>query len=159
MVFRTCTLNIITDTFRLKTTTLLAVFLMCSLMFTYSLFLYPSFYMLLDYFFIPSFFIIGLLLPPPKISSWFIGKDPDAGRDWGQEEKGTTEDEMAGWHHWLNAHWVWVNSGSWWWTGRTGMLWFMGSQRVGHNWVTELNWKFLVVAPELTIYNLQSTFK
>ena len=36
--------------------------------------------------------------------------------------------------------WVWVNSGSWWWTGRPGMLRFMGSQRVGHNWTTELNW-------------------
>ena len=36
--------------------------------------------------------------------------------------------------------WVWVNSGSWWWTGRPGVLWFMGSQRVRHNWVTELNW-------------------
>ena len=36
--------------------------------------------------------------------------------------------------------WVWVNSGSWWWTGRPGMLQFMGSQRVGHDWVTELNW-------------------
>ena len=36
--------------------------------------------------------------------------------------------------------WVWVDSGSWWWTGRPGMLWFMGSQRVGHDWVTELNW-------------------
>ena len=36
--------------------------------------------------------------------------------------------------------WVWVNSGSWWWTGRSGMLWFMGSQRVGHDWATELNW-------------------
>ena len=36
--------------------------------------------------------------------------------------------------------WVWVNSRSWWWTGRPGMLWFMGSQRVGHDWVTELNW-------------------
>ena len=36
--------------------------------------------------------------------------------------------------------WVWVNSGSWWWTGRPGMLQFMGPQRVGHNWVTELNW-------------------
>ena len=36
--------------------------------------------------------------------SWFIGKDPDARRDWGQEEKGTTEDEMVGWHHWLNGH-------------------------------------------------------
>ena len=35
--------------------------------------------------------------------------------------------------------WVWVSSGSWWWTGRPGVLWFMGSQRVGHDWVTELN--------------------
>ena len=38
---------------------------------------------------------------PPHAKSWFIWKDPDAGRDWGQEEKGMTEDEMAGWHHWL----------------------------------------------------------
>ena len=36
--------------------------------------------------------------------SWLIGKDPDAGKDWGQEEKGTTEDEMVGWYHWLNGH-------------------------------------------------------
>ena len=36
--------------------------------------------------------------------NWLIGKDPDAGKDWRQEEKGTTEDEMAGWHHWLNGH-------------------------------------------------------
>ena len=40
---------------------------------------------------------------PPRVNSWLIGKDPDVGRDWGQEEKGTTEDEMAGWHHWLNG--------------------------------------------------------
>ena len=39
----------------------------------------------------------------PHVKSWLIGKDPDAGRDWGQEEKGTTEDEMAGWHHRLNG--------------------------------------------------------
>ena len=38
------------------------------------------------------------------VKSWLIGKDSDAGRDWGQEEKGTTEDEMAGWHHWLDGH-------------------------------------------------------
>ena len=36
--------------------------------------------------------------------SWLIGKDPDAGRDWGQEEKGATEDEMVGWHHQLDGH-------------------------------------------------------
>ena len=41
---------------------------------------------------------------PPHAKCWLIGKDPDSGRDWGQEEKGTTEDEMAGWHHWLNGH-------------------------------------------------------
>ena len=40
------------------------------------------------------------VLWPPHVKSWFIGKDSNAGRDWGQEEKGTTEDEMAGWHHW-----------------------------------------------------------
>ena len=40
----------------------------------------------------------------PHAKSWLIGKDSDAGRDWGQEEKGTTEDEMAGWHYWLDGH-------------------------------------------------------
>ena len=44
------------------------------------------------------------VLWPPHARSWFIGKDSDAGRDWGQEEKGTSEDEMAGWHHRLNGH-------------------------------------------------------
>ena len=44
------------------------------------------------------------VLWPPHAKSWLIGKDSDAGRDCGQEEKGTTEDEMAGWHHWLDGH-------------------------------------------------------
>ena len=44
------------------------------------------------------------VLWPPHANSWLIRKDSDAGRDWGQEEKGTTEDEMAGWHHWLDGH-------------------------------------------------------
>ena len=44
------------------------------------------------------------ILWPPHAKSLLIGKDPDAGRDWGQEEKGATEDEMAGWHHRLDAH-------------------------------------------------------
>ena len=43
------------------------------------------------------------VLWPPHVKSWLIGKDSDAGRDWGQEEKGTTEDEMVGWHHWLDG--------------------------------------------------------
>ena len=45
-----------------------------------------------------------LILWPPHEKSWLIGKDPEAGRDWGQEEKGMTEDEMAGWHHRLDGH-------------------------------------------------------
>ena len=139
------------------------------------------------------------ILWPPDGKSWLIWKDPDVGRDWGQEEKGMTEDEMAGWHHWLDGResewtpgvgdgqgglaccgpwghkeldtterlnnppvskgnpgmrpsssqsyrgldgwmasltrwtWVWVTSGSWWWTGRAGVLQFIGSQRVGHD--------------------------
>ena len=44
------------------------------------------------------------ILWPPDAKSWLIGKDPDAEKDWGQEEKGTTEDEMVGWHHQLNGH-------------------------------------------------------
>ena len=44
------------------------------------------------------------ILWPPDEESWLIWKDPDAGKDWGQEEKGMTEDEMVGWYHWLNGH-------------------------------------------------------
>ena len=80
------------------------------------------------------------ILWPPHVKSWLIRKDPDAGRDWGQEEKGTTEDEMAGWHHQLDPHeFGWtpgVGDGQ----GRPGMLRFMGSQRVRHDWATGLNW-------------------
>ena len=47
------------------------------------------------------------ILWPPDGKSWPIWKDPDAGKDWGQEEKGTTEDEMIGWHHWLNEVEFW----------------------------------------------------
>ena len=44
------------------------------------------------------------ILWPPDAKNWLIGKDPDAGKDWRQEEKGITEDEMVGWHHWLDGH-------------------------------------------------------
>ena len=54
------------------------------------------------------------------------------------------EGDDRGWDGWMASQtwwtWVWVNSGSWWWTGRPGMLWSMGLERVGHDWVTELNW-------------------
>ena len=58
--------------------------------------------------------------------------------------EGRRRGRYRGWDGWMASltQWtcVWVNSGSWWWTGRPGMLQFMGLQRVGHNWVTELNW-------------------
>ena len=78
------------------------------------------------------------ILWPPDVKNWLIGKDPDAGKDWRQEGKGTTA-----WKGWMASPtrwtWVWVNYGSWWWTGRPGVLRFTGSQRVGHHWATELN--------------------
>ena len=59
------------------------------------------------------------------------------------------EGDDRGWDGWMASltpwTWVWVNSGSWWWTGRPGVLHFMGSQRVGHDWATELNWKLWVL--------------
>ena len=85
------------------------------------------------------------ILWSPHVKSWLTGKDPDAERDWGQEEKGTIEDEMAGWRHRLDGHES-VKSGSWWWTGRPGVLRFMGSPRVGHDSSTELNWRRLMTS-------------
>ena len=71
--------------------------------------------------------------------NWLLGKDPDAGKDWRQKEKG-----MTGWDGWMASPtqwtWVWVVSGSWWWTGKPGVLQSMGSQRIGHAWATELIW-------------------
>ena len=73
------------------------------------------------------------ILWPPHAKSWLIWKDPDAEKDWRQEEKGMT----WGWDGWMASPtqwtWVWVNSGSWWWTWRPGMLQSMGSQRGGHD--------------------------
>ena len=71
---------------------------------------------------------------PPDAKSWLIRKDPDAGKDWKQEEKGMTEGEMALLTQWTR---VWANSWRWWRTGKPGMLQFMGWQRVRHYWATE----------------------
>ena len=76
---------------------------------------------------------------PPNAKNWLIWKDPDAGRDWRWEEKGTTEDEMVGWHQQLNGHefestlGVGVGQGSL-------ACCSPRDHRVGHNWTTELNW-------------------
>ena len=72
----------------------------------------------------------------PAVKNQLIWKDPDAGKDWGWEEKGMTED---GWMASMNQRtWIWVSSGSWQWTGKPGILQSVGSQRVRHDWVTEL---------------------
>ena len=98
----------------------------------------------------PEYSLEGLMLKlklpvlwPPDAKNWLIWKDPDAGKDWGQEEKGTTED----WDGWMASPtgwtWVWASSRSCWWTGKPGVLQSMGSQRVRHYWVTELiDWRW-----------------
>ena len=82
------------------------------------------------------------ILWPPDMKSWLIGKDPDAGKDWGQEEKGTTEHEMVGWHHQLNGHEFEQILGDG--EGQGNLVYCspMGSQRVGHNWTMTTRSKF-----------------
>ena len=79
------------------------------------------------------------VLWPLHAKSWLTGKDPP----WEGLGAGGDGDDK-GWDGWMASPtrltWVWVNSGSWWWTGRPGVLQFMGSQIVEHNWATELNW-------------------
>ena len=76
------------------------------------------------------------VLWPPHVKSWLIGKALMLG--------GIGDRRRRGWDVWMASPtrwtWVWVDPGSWWWTGRPGVLQFMGLQRVGHDWVTELNW-------------------
>ena len=79
------------------------------------------------------------VLWPPHAKGWLIGKD------WCWVGLGAGgEGDDRGWDGWMASLTRWtcvsVNSGSWWWTGRPGVLRFMESQRVGHNWATELNW-------------------
>ena len=86
-----------------------------------------------------------------------LEKDSDAGRDWGQEEQGTTEDEMAGWHHWLDGHeseWT-PGVGD----GQGGLAccdsW---GRRVGHDWATDLIWSELrndmIILPQIKKFKL-----
>ena len=76
------------------------------------------------------------ILGPPDVKNWLIGKDPDAGKDWRQKEKGTDR----GWDGWIVSltqwTWVWANSGRWWRTGKPGMLQSMGLQ----SWTRLSDW-------------------
>ena len=80
------------------------------------------------------------ILWPPDVKNWLIRKDPCAGKDWRQEEKRTTEDEIVGWHHRLDGHEFMSKLQVWWWTGKPGVLQSIVSQRVWHDWATEPNW-------------------
>ena len=78
----------------------------------------------------------ALILWSPEAKIRLIEKDPDTGKDWRQKEKGTTEDEMVGWHHWLSGYEFEQTLGDRR-TGKPGMLQFMGSQRARQDWATE----------------------
>ena len=80
------------------------------------------------------------ILWPPDVKNWFIGKDPNFGKDWRWEEKG----DDRRWDGWMASltwwTWVWVKSRSCWWIGKPGVVQLMGLQIVGHDWATEVNW-------------------
>ena len=90
------------------------------------------------------------VLWPPHVKSWFIW------RWWEGLEAGEGDDR--GWDGWMASltwwAWVWVTSGSWWWTGRLSVLWFMGSQRVNNSWLTELNQYLLFLSLLIYIFAL-----
>ena len=81
-----------------------------------------------------------LIFCQPDVKNWLIGKDPDAGKDWRQEEKGMTENEMVGWHHWLDGRefeqTLRDSEGQ----GSLACCSPWGHKRVKHDWATELNW-------------------
>ena len=83
------------------------------------------------------------ILWPPDVDSWLLKKP------WCWERlRAGGEEYDRGWDGWMvsptQGTWVWVDSRSWWWTGRPGVLQFMESQRVGHDWATELKWSIVI---------------
>ena len=86
------------------------------------------------------------ILRPSDAKSWLVGKDLDAGKDWRREEKGTIEDEMVGWHHWLNGQEFEQTVGD---RDGQGSLAYCSpwDHRVGHDWVTEQQQWFLCQCP------------
>ena len=110
--------------------------LFCILLF---IFLFPRLW--LTYFYVCLYeYSVYPIFKPPDVKYWLIGKDPDAGKDRRQEEKGMAT-------QWT---WVWASSGSWWRTVKPGVLQSMGSQRVRHDWMTELNKTLLQSAGAMT---------
>ena len=94
---------------------------------------------------------------PPVVKNKLTGKDPDAGKDW-RQEKGMTEKEMVGWHHWFDGHEFEQAPGVGDGQGSLACCSPWGL-RVGHDWETELNWQGCVAAPALTQDSLHTTYK
>ena len=97
------------------------------------------------------------ILWPPNAKSLLIGSVPDAGKDW-RQEKGMTEKEMVGWHHWFDGHEFEQAPGVGDGQGSLACCSPWGL-RVGHDWETELNWQGCVAAPALTQDSLHTTYK
>ena len=90
------------------------------------------------------------ILWPPDVKSWLIGKDPDAGKDWGQEEKGTTENEMVGWHHWLNGYgFVWTPAVG---DGQGGLAGYSPWGRKELDMTEQLNWTELMMRVQKRLF-------
>ena len=79
------------------------------------------------------------ILWPPDVKSWLIGKDPDAGKDWRQKEKGTTEDDTTGWHHWFSRR-VWASSGK----AEDREAWHVAVYGVSKSWTWSSDWTTII---------------
>ena len=94
----------------------------------------------------PEYSLKGLMLKLKlQYFGHLIGRTYSLGKPWGWERlKAGGEGDHRGWDGWMVSPtrwtWVWASSRSWWWTGKPGMLQTTGSQRIGHDWATELNW-------------------
>ena len=96
------------------------------------------------------------VLWPPHVKSWLIGKDSDVGRDWGQEEKGKTEDEMAGWHHQLNGReFEWTPGAG---DGQGGLVCCDSWGHKESDTAEWLNWTELMITSCLSLWGTQDYF-
>ena len=87
------------------------------------------------------------VLWPPDAKSWLLGKDPDSGKDWGQEEKEATEDEIVGWHHWLNGHEFEQTPGDF--SVKDRKAWSAAVHQVTKSWTRLSNWTVTTSSPIL----------
>ena len=89
-------------------------------------------------------------IPVELCENWLIRKDPDAGKDWGQEEKGTTEDKMVGWHHWLNGHEFEQAPG----VGDEQEAWHAAVHGVAKSWTWLSDWAELNWIPKIKLFHV-----